>query len=133
MPDISPLLLFDFYEPVYYKANESSFPSESTEKHGCFVGISENVGHVLMFKILTDDTKKIIHQSVVRSAMDATMTNSHQPFNADEEPHPHLKSRIDDLIEETPHVPLSKPIVHPDDLTGCIFLVEKDDGIIHRA
>jgi hypothetical protein len=132
-PDISPLLLFDFYKPVYYKANESSFPSESMEKHGCFVGISENAGHVLTFKILTDDTKKIIYRSIVRIAMDAIMTNSCQLFNADKEPHPYLKSRIDDLIEKTPHVPVSMPIVHSDDLTGCTFLVEKDDSIIHRA
>ena len=60
-PDISPILQFDFYEPVYYKAYESSFPSESVEKAGRFVGISETVGHALTYKILTDDTKKIIH------------------------------------------------------------------------
>ena len=33
-PDISPLLIYDFYEPVYYKANEANFPSESVEKSG---------------------------------------------------------------------------------------------------
>ena len=39
-PDISPLLRFHFWEPVYYKAGESSFPSESRERAGHFVGIS---------------------------------------------------------------------------------------------
>ena len=57
MPDISSLILFQFWEPVYYKLDDSAFPSESTEKLGCFVGIAENVGHALMFKVLTDDTK----------------------------------------------------------------------------
>ena len=33
-PDISPLLQFDFYEPVYYKINEVEFPSETVEKSG---------------------------------------------------------------------------------------------------
>jgi hypothetical protein len=42
--DISPLLCFHFWEPVYYKLDESDFPSDSREKHGHFVGISESVG-----------------------------------------------------------------------------------------
>jgi len=75
-PDISPILQFDFYEPVYYKAHENGFPSESIEKHGRFVGISEHVGHALTFKILTDDTKKIIYSSQVHSAMDTPMANN---------------------------------------------------------
>ena len=61
IPDISSLLQFDWYEPVYYKTEESHFPSMSNEKAGRFVGISEHVGHVLTFLVLTDDTQKIIH------------------------------------------------------------------------
>ena len=76
-PDISPILQFDFYEPVYYRAHESGFPSESVEKVGRFVGISEHIGHALTYKILTEDTKRVIHRSVVRSAMNPTMTNNH--------------------------------------------------------
>jgi hypothetical protein len=59
--DISPLLCFHFWEPVYYKLDSSDFPSESREKCGHFVGISESVGHTMTFKILTDDTLKVIH------------------------------------------------------------------------
>src|SRR6478609_2890816 len=70
-PDISTILQFDFYEPVYYKMEESHFPSMSNEKSGRFVGISEHVGHALTFMILADDTQKIIHRSVV-----CTSTNS---------------------------------------------------------
>ena len=62
-PDISSLLCFQFYEPVYYKLDDNDFPSQSTEKLGRFVGISEHVGHALTFKVLTDDTNKIIHRS----------------------------------------------------------------------
>jgi hypothetical protein len=32
--DISPLLFFKWYEPVYYKLDDSDFPSESKEKRG---------------------------------------------------------------------------------------------------
>jgi hypothetical protein len=59
--DISPLLCFHFWEPVYYKFDDSDFPSDSREKRRHFVGISESVGHTMTFKILTDDTLKVIH------------------------------------------------------------------------
>ena len=58
-----------FWEPVYYKLDDSDFPSDSREKRGHFVGISESVGHAMTFKILTDDTLKVIHRSNVRSAL----------------------------------------------------------------
>jgi hypothetical protein len=43
--DISPLICFHFWEPVYYKLDNSDFLSDSREKRGHFVGISESVGH----------------------------------------------------------------------------------------
>src|SRR5688500_9797847 len=55
-PDISAFLQFDFYEQVYYKTEESHFPSMLNEKSGRFVGISEHVGHALTFMFLTYDT-----------------------------------------------------------------------------
>ena len=67
-PDISSLLRFSWYQPVYYKIDDSDFPSGTREGRGHFVGIAENVGHTMTFKILTDDTKKIINRSNVRSA-----------------------------------------------------------------
>jgi hypothetical protein len=50
MIDISPLLCFHFWEPVYYKFDDSDFPSDSLEKRGHFVGISKSVGHAMTFK-----------------------------------------------------------------------------------
>jgi hypothetical protein len=40
---------FHFWEPVYYKLDDSDFPSDSREKCGHFVGISESVGHAMTF------------------------------------------------------------------------------------
>jgi hypothetical protein len=58
---ISPLVLrFQFWEPIYYKLDDSTFPSESSEKLGRIIGIAENDVHFMTFKILTDNTKKII-------------------------------------------------------------------------
>jgi hypothetical protein len=64
-PLISPLLSFRWWEPVYFKLDDASFPSDSREPRGRFVGISEHVGHAMAYMILTNDTQKIIHQSNV--------------------------------------------------------------------
>jgi hypothetical protein len=73
--DISPMLYFLFYEPVYYLVDETTFPSESKELRGQWVGVSENVGHFMTYKILTDDTRQIIHRSNIRSAADPNERN----------------------------------------------------------
>ena len=75
-PDISFLLHFSFYEPVYYRIDSSepdlNFPSSSNEKKGYWVGFADNQGDSLTWRILTEDTKKIIIRSGVRSALRTT-------------------------------------------------------------
>ena len=79
-PDISILLHFSFYEPVYYRIDSSepdlNFPSSSNEKKGYWVGFADNQGDSLTWRILTEDTQKIIICSGVRSAL-RTTTNQH--------------------------------------------------------
>jgi hypothetical protein len=65
-PDISVLLRFHFYQPVYYKLDDAAFPSESPELKGHIVGIAEHVGHTLTYLVLTDDTRKVIERSNLR-------------------------------------------------------------------
>ena len=75
-PDISFLLHFSFYEPVYYRIDSSepdlNFPSSSNEKKGYWVGFADNQGDSLTWRILTEDTQKIIIRSDVRSALRTT-------------------------------------------------------------
>ncbi len=97
--DISPLLVFQWYERVYYKANDLGFPSESPELAGHFVGIAEHVGHVMTFKILTDDTHKIIYQSNVRSALDPKERNLRIDLLGGEISTPFVKSRQEERKE----------------------------------
>jgi hypothetical protein len=59
--DISPILCFHFWESVYYKLDDSDFPSDSREKRGHFVGISGSVGHAMIFTILTDVSRLSIN------------------------------------------------------------------------
>ena len=67
-PDITVFLQFEFWEPVYYAKYDAQFPSDTTELLGRFVGISENVGNAMTFKVLSCE-EKIINRGVVRSAM----------------------------------------------------------------
>jgi hypothetical protein len=67
-------MLFEFYDEVYFKhpadasEDNTSYPARLTGKKGYFVGFSKHVGHVLTYKILTDNTRKVLHRSVIHRA-----------------------------------------------------------------
>ena len=79
-PDVSFMLHFSFYEPVYYRIDSSepdlNFPSSSNEKKGYWVGFADNQGDRFTWRILKEDTQKIIIHSGIRSAL-RTTTNQH--------------------------------------------------------
>ena len=60
------LLLFTFYQPVFYATYDQHFPSESEERAGYWVGFGEHCGDAMTHKILDHDTQKIIYRSAVR-------------------------------------------------------------------
>jgi hypothetical protein len=137
--DISPLLYFRWYEPVYYKLDDSDFPSDSREKCGRWVGVAEHVGHTMTFKILTDDTRKIIYRSNIRSALDPKSRNLRMdPLNDDPILDPIIKSRHDhahsDSSNHGENLATPMPIVDPNDLMGRTFLMApQPDGQRFRA
>ena len=75
-PNVSFMLHFSFYEPVYYRIDSSepdlNFPSSSNEKKGYWVGFADNQGDSFTWRILTEDTQKITICSGVRSALRTT-------------------------------------------------------------
>ena len=75
-PDVSFMLHFSFYEPVYYRIYYSepdlNFPSFPCEKKAYWVGFADNQGDSFTWRILTEDTQKIIIRSGVRSALRTT-------------------------------------------------------------
>jgi hypothetical protein len=92
--DISPLLYFRWYEPIYYKLDDSDFPLDSREKCSRLFGVVEHVGHAMTFKILTNDTWKIIYHSNIHSALDPKSRNLRMdPLNDDPILDPIIKSR----------------------------------------
>ena len=73
--DISPLLQFSWYEPVYFHIHTTHFPSDSTEALGYWIGVAEHVGHRMTYKIWNRSTNRVVHRSAVRSAVDPTLHN----------------------------------------------------------
>ena len=136
-PDISVLLRFQFYEKVFYKTEEPSFPSTSPESLGRFVGIAEHVGHAMTYKILTSDTNKIICRSELRPAQSPNDPNIRldPPDGEILNTSRVIKSKTDDIIPE--NVPESSEpdvLTDIDDLVGRTFLLEaNEEGETHRA
>jgi len=151
MTSVPLLLWFGFYEPIYYHINDASFSSDSKDFSGHWVGISENVGNFMTFKILTDDTKKVIyyklsgplltegyaililhHQIMGRISPKALMCQvramlmgralKSRQSNQAHAPN-HGESPRD--ANSAPHM----PVIDPEDLVRCTFLLdEQDDG-----
>ena len=75
-PDISILLLYSFYQPVFYATHYQSYPSSSKERAARWLGFGEHVGNALTHKLLDDDTKKILYRLAVRPS-DSAHPNKH--------------------------------------------------------
>lgn len=137
-PDISFCLYFHFWEPVYFRVdldepNGKSFPSQSNERAGRWVGFGDGVGDTLTWKILTDDTNLVLYRSAVRSATSTlpnlrlsspkgelltATTNENKVF---------IRGRTNELDK-------AMPTIDADDLIGRTYLGPvDDDGEHHRV
>jgi hypothetical protein len=62
-PDISSLLPFDFYDPIWYFDETSSFP-EPTCKIGRWIGEAQDFGQAMCYWILSETGKPIVRSTV---------------------------------------------------------------------
>ena len=96
--DISPLLRFHWWEPVYFKVDDSPFPLGSRGEHGHFVGISNNVGHAMTYKILCNKTLTVLHRANLWSADNTSDPNLRlDPLDWENLPH---SSRIVKSVQD---------------------------------
>jgi hypothetical protein len=132
-PDISPLLRFHWWEEVYYKIDDSDFPSDSQEARGRFVGIAEHVGHAMTYSILTDDTLTTIRWSNVRSARITDAPNLKADIFSGEAKEQFISSKISENGQGTEDNRLV--IIQPEDLIGwtTFLTAPTDDGQRFRA
>ena len=157
-PDISIILLFTFYQPVFYATYDQHFPSESEERAGYWVGFGEHCGDAMTHKILDQDTQKIIYRSAVRPKKSSTPNHRLAPHGgevstssdpsedknssgsltgAPEGSSPEKKAPtvfIRSRDEENPSGSKPMPTFDPNDLIGRTFLLPpEENGERHRA
>ena len=126
--DISPILAFKWMQPVYFKANNVSFPEESPEELGHFVGVAENVGHAMTFKIWNKKTNRVVDRSIIRPAEGPNINlkaNGEDPIsfsegNKEEPPNIRSKKFPDKEPEygEPDYIEGTTPYPHWNDMVG---------------
>ena len=156
--DISIILLFTFYQPVFYATYDQHFPSESEGRAGYWVGFGEHCGDAMTHKILHHDTQKIIYRSAVRPKNSSTPNHrlaphggevsassdpsedkisSGSPLGSPEGSSPAQKTStvfIRSRDEENPSGSKPMPTFDPGDLIGRTFLLPpEENGERHRA
>jgi hypothetical protein len=86
----------------------------------------------MTFKILMDDTLKVIHQSNVRLALNPHAKNLRlDPLEPGNIAMPIIKS-CHDSVDDGEILPLM-PVIDPSELIGRTFLMDKQDGQRHHA
>ena len=126
--------------------DEHAFPSDSREARGRFVGIATTVGHRMTFKVLSDDTQKIMYRSRLRPAKPDAPNLRIEPPGGEADPIiKGIKKHPDPPWQngEFPDGETSEPntadsteaaTFSPDDLVGRSFLLPpRDDGQRFRA
>ena len=137
-PDISMLLHFTFWEPVFiknYKGSGKNFPSESTEIIVRFIGYAEDVGHSCTFKVFNEETQEILYRSSLRKVNPDTDVIGVPPYD------PKYVDPDDDDIEEVVNTRQMDDeslrrtaMFSPDELLGRTFLMPHEaDGTRDRA
>ena len=156
--DISIILLFTAYQPVFYATYDQHYPSEREERAGHWVGFGEHCGDAMTHKIIDHDTQKIIYRSAVRPKISSTpnhwlaphggeVSASYEPSedkisfgsplgasecSSSEQKAPSVIIRSRD--EENPSGSKPMPTFDPSDLFGRTFLLPPEqNGERHRA
>ena len=138
-PDISSLLNFRWYEPVYYLANtDISFP-DTQERHGRWVGVAEHSGDQLTYLVLDTETRKVVMRSCVRSAVNSPDPNCRAHLDSSEGENtarlPPLQSATDFIAQQSGlhSDEIQMPSFSPQELVGMPFLHQTTDGQIVKA
>ena len=135
-PDISILMVYTFYQSLYYASHNQSFLSTIEEKHDFWVGFGEHVGDAITHKLLGSSSNKIIYRSTVHPA-DAIHPNKHLlsdlgQSEGSNKPKPITFVKSCQDLDKF----ISKPMAeyNPDDLIGRTFLLPPNQkGERHRA
>ena len=141
-PDISIMLLYTFYQPVFYATHDQHFPAESEERAAFWVGFGEQCGDAMTHELLDKITQKIIYRSVVRpitksnpnhrldidggeSGASMGASEGSKPTKTPKVPTVFIRSRQDDA---GPSIIKPMPEFDPDSLIGRAFLLPPQEN-----
>ena len=88
-PDISIIILYTFYQPVFYATHDQHFPSDSEERAGFWVGFAEHCGDALTHMVLDTVTLKIIYKSALRPRTPRDLNKRLVDAGGEEDRQPH--------------------------------------------
>ena len=131
------MLLYTFYQPVFYATHDQHFPSESEQRAAFWVGFGEHCGDAMTHKLLDKITQKIIYRSAVRPITKSNPNHRHdidgresgasmgysegsKPTKTPKVPTVFIRSRQDDA---GPSIIKPIPEFDPDNLIGRTFLL----------
>jgi Reverse transcriptase (RNA-dependent DNA polymerase) len=119
---------------VLYSRHTSTFPSDTTEEAGYFVGFGEHVGDAMTFKVLSKLTNKIIYRSNVRTASSCPnfrlSSDGETDNNIDHLDKCFIQSKSENLLDFNGTF---LPDYSPTDLLGRIFSdFPAEDGVAHK-
>ena len=124
-PDISIIMIYTFYQSVYYTFHNQSFPSTSEEKHAFWVGIGEHVGDAITHKLLDASSYQILYRSAIHPA-DYIHPNKHlltdlgEPVGSNKpKPITFVESHQD--LDKSVSKPMAED--NPDEVIGRTFLL----------
>ena len=134
--DISILMMYTFYQSVYYASHNQSFPSTSEEKHAFWIGFRAHVGDAIIHMLLDSSPNKVIYRSAVHPA-DDLHPNTHSLTDLGEsvgsnKPKPITFVNFHQDLDKS----VSKPMAeyNPDDLIHRTFLLPPNQkGERHRT
>ena len=106
-PDISAYLLYQFWEPIYFKIDEKS-PS-TKELEGRWLGVSKTIGDILTYDILSLTSMKVIQRSSIRSADPKKTSIINKQIIKDVKDYEVLLTGEDDYTSQDPRQSVSKP------------------------
>ena len=141
-PDISIMLLYAFYQPVFYATHDQHFPSESEARAASWVGFGEHCGDAMTHKLLDKIYRKIINRSDVRpitksnpnhrldidggeSGTSMGSSEGSKPTKTPKVPTVFIRSRQDDA---GPSIIKPMPEFDPDNLIGRRFLLPPQEN-----
>ncbi|HSN23318.1 MAG TPA: reverse transcriptase domain-containing protein, partial [Methylomicrobium sp.] len=127
-------MLYEFWEPVLISRNpdDKHFPSQSDLIKGRFIGFAWDTGHHFTFKVLTDDTRKIVTRSHLIRPENRVAGKKITKAPGDPDVEQFVRSNRDPKNPDT--VLPTIPKLDPEDCIGrTVLMPTQEDGQRHRA